>query len=332
MNLKPGLRWSGHPGAGWAAGRAVVLLVWAALVGCLGWMGGCGGPAGGPEGSDGIGQGAETWEDQVTVVSYPMYEALESLVGDRVALFHPRVAEGQAMERSMVRRVQASRLIILDGTHHVGWVDTVSLPESRKRLSTFDVFDQLILVEDLGSHSHGPGLEHSHSGLVAQTWLDPALFRQQIETALRDMASVGLLSEDDLADLVARWWEQVREIEGEIERLRELGPREAIADKAGAEYLFRRLGWSVEIQDLELAAAQDPGRLRQELESWLVERSGGMIVLTGEPIPALGEVLERLEAPILRLDLLNEMESGRDYGTRMRRNLEKIQELARSGF
>jgi zinc transport system substrate-binding protein len=246
--------------------------VWLAVIGL-----GCS-PA--PETGSEEKPGASASESRVTVASFPLYEALQAAVGQELDLFYPQVPAGQAIDRPTVQQVQSSRLIVVDGTHHVGWVDTVSLPETRKRVSTFDIMDRLIMVENLGSHSHGPGGEHSHKGIVAQTWLDPALLKLQLQSTLQACVKAELLDAEAMQRGVERWWSQVAGLERDLQALAQASPRTVIADRAGTEYLLQRIGWQVEIQELDKLAAADLATLERELQRRLQQNPGLLIVLT----------------------------------------------------
>jgi zinc transport system substrate-binding protein len=271
-------------------------------------------------------EGEDRWSKQVTVVSFPLYEALQVASGERLQLFYPEVPGGQAMDRETVKRVQASRLILLDGTHHVGWVDTVSLPESRKRTTTFDILDRLIMVDNLGSHLHGPGGEHSHKGVVAQTWLDLGLFRLQLRTALVSCAKAGLVQESEIDGMVERWWKEVQALDEKLSQWQQVSARKVIADRAGTEYLLGRLGWPVEIQELDKIAARDAGQLERELRLRLVEEPALVIVLTRPPTEELDSVLKRLPIAVLSLDLIDRSTGG-GYMDRLRQNLKNIENV-----
>ncbi|MBL8891766.1 MAG: hypothetical protein JNL67_17430 [Planctomycetaceae bacterium] len=270
------------------------------------------------------------WQNQVTVVSFPLYEALQTAGGVQLNLFYPEVPSGKAIDRETVKRIQASRLIFLDGTHHVGWVDTVSLPETRKRYSTFDIMDQLIMVDSLGSHSHGPGGAHSHPGIVAQTWLDPALFKEQLETVLKTCASSDLIQESDVANLLENWWKTIRPLDDQLSELAKQTPRRTIVDRAGTEYLMRRLGWTAEIQDLDQAFASDATQLEVELRQRFAEDETLIVVFTKPAPTELVQLLERLKIPQLSLDLIEFSESG-GYWERLAENLKNIENITRQG-
>lgn len=265
-------------------------------------------------------------ESRVTVVSFPLYEALQEAVGQELDLFYPQVPTGQAIDRATVQQVQSSRLIVVDGTHHVGWVDTVSLPETRKRVSTFDIMDRLIMVDNLGSHSHGPGGEHSHKGIVAQTWLDPALLLLQLQSTLQACVTTGLLPVEAMQRGLERWRAQVAGLEAELTALAQAGPRFVIADRAGTEYLLQRIGWQVEIQELDKLAAADAGSLEQELQGRREQHPELVIVLTQPASPRLEQLLVKLQLSTVRIDLIDGPEGG-GYAKRMQDNLENLKKI-----
>jgi zinc transport system substrate-binding protein len=270
--------------------------------------------------------GASASESRVTVASFPLYEALQAAVGQELDLFYPQVPAGQAIDRPTVQQVQSSRLIVVDGTHHVGWVDTVSLPETRKRVSTFDIMDRLIMVENLGSHSHGPGGEHSHKGIVAQTWPDPALLKLQLQSTLQACVKAELLDAEAMQRGVERWWSQVAGLERDLQALAQASPRTVIADRAGTEYLLQRIGWQVEIQELDKLAAADLATLERELQRRLQQNPGLLIVLTQGASPRLDNLLSKLQIPTLQVDLIDGPEGG-GYAKRMQDNLENLKKI-----
>ncbi len=292
--------------------------VWLAVIGL-----GCS-PA--PEPGSEETPGASASESRVTVASFPLYEALQAAVGQELDLFYPQVPAGQAIDRPTVQQVQSSRLIVVDGTHHVGWVDTVSLPETRKRVSTFDIMDRLIMVENLGSHSHGPGGEHSHKGIVAQTWLDPALLKLQLQSTLQACVKAELLDAEAMQRGVERWWSQVAGLERDLQALAQAGPRSVIADRAGTEYLLQRIGWQVEIQELDKLAAADLATLERELQRRLQQNPELVIVLTQGASSRLHQLLSKLQIPTLQVDLIDGPEGG-GYAKRMQDNLENLKKI-----
>jgi len=265
-------------------------------------------------------------ESRVTVVSFPLYEALQAAVGQELELFYPQVPTGQAIDRAAVQQVQSSRLIVVDGTHHVGWVDTVALPETRKRVSTFDIMDRLIMVDNLGSHSHGPGGEHSHKGIVAQTWLDPALLKLQLQTTLQACVKAELLEAEAMQRGLERWGAEVAGLEAEIAALAQAGPRSVIAYRAGTEYLLQRIGWQVEIQELDKLVAADAGTLEQELRRRHEQNPQLVLVLTQAASPRLELLAAKLQLPTVRIDLIDGPESG-GYAKRMQDNLENLKKI-----
>lgn len=242
--------------------------------------------------------------DEVTVVSETMHAVLQEIYGAEVAWFHPQVVAEQTLEREGVRRIQNSRLIVLDGTHQAGWVDTVSLPQSKVRDSTFDVLGELIVVADLGSHSHGSAGSHSHSGIVPQTWLDPILFGKQLDTVSQDLVAVQLISDAQKQAAMANWETIATPLNVRLESLRSPEPLPVLADAAGAEYLGRRLNWEIQVQDLRKAAKTDSGNLKTELQRWVDQHPTGIVLLPQPDVAALETMIAEVTPRILRLDLI----------------------------
>lgn len=157
---------------------------------------------------------------------------------------------------------------------------------------------------------------------MAQTWLDPQLFREQVHTALRSCRTAGLLSESEEEAALETWWNQVQSLDRQLAELAKEPVRNVIADGAGTEYLARRLGWTVEIQDLRQTLTSDPGRLKVELRQRLEETPGLVVFLTSGD-SGLQSLLSELSLPFVVLDLIdNPADEG--YLTRLENNLVKL--------
>jgi len=57
---------------------------------------------------------------------------------------------------------------------------SVYLPQSKMVNTSAKFKDQYITAEEVITHSHGPGGEHSHASVIFTTWLD---FSQAVEQA-----------------------------------------------------------------------------------------------------------------------------------------------------
>jgi len=130
----------------------------------------------------------------VFTVNYPLQYFAQRIGGDAVDVVFPAPADVDPAhwmpDRKTVKAYQQADLILRNGADYAKWLDKVSLPESRLIDTSAAFKAQLLKVEDVVTHSHGRGGEHSHVGTASHTWLNPRLAVMQAE-AIRD-ALVGL--------------------------------------------------------------------------------------------------------------------------------------------
>ncbi len=162
------------------------VIAWIGLgLAAAGLLVGCGG------GSSEVGSGArpERARPHVYTVNYPLQYFAQRIGGDAVEVVFPAPAEVDPAhwmpDRKTIKAYQQADLIILNGANYAKWLDKVSLPESRLIDTSAAFKAQLLKVEDVVTHSHGRGGEHSHVGTASHTWLNPRLAVLQAE-AIRD--------------------------------------------------------------------------------------------------------------------------------------------------
>lgn len=113
---------------------------------------------------------------QVLVANYPLQYFAQRIAGDTVQVrFLAPKDEDPAFwqpDEAAITAFQKADLILMNGAEYSKWADKVTLPES-KVVDTSAAFAQsLIQVNEVSTHSHGPGGEHSHSGTAFTTWID----------------------------------------------------------------------------------------------------------------------------------------------------------------
>ena len=74
-----------------------------------------------------------------------------------------------------IAEFQSADLVLLNGADYAKWTLRATLPWSRTVVTCEGMEEELIEIPDAVVHSHGPEGEHSHAGLVSETWLDPDL-------------------------------------------------------------------------------------------------------------------------------------------------------------
>ncbi|MDX2478363.1 MAG: metal ABC transporter substrate-binding protein [Gammaproteobacteria bacterium] len=137
---------------------------------------------------------AATDKLQVYVVNYPLAYFAERIGGDQVDVqFAAPAGIDPAFwmpDTETIAAYQQADLILLNGADYAQWLTKVSLPQ-RKLVNTSSLFSQdYITTRDDVTHQHGPGGEHSHTGIAFTTWLDfsqAAMQAEQVAMAIKKL-------------------------------------------------------------------------------------------------------------------------------------------------
>jgi len=272
----------------------------------------------------------------VSAVSYPLaYLTGQLLEGTPVQVdlvAPPAGASDQwTPDAQQIQALQKSDLIFANGpgAPFAKWMVRVSLPESRV-VHTTDNFslDEFIRVKDHRVvHRHGPEGEHSHPFMVAETWLDPAMARQQageIATAL-----AGCYPE--MGDLLQQNLQQLNQALDQIAGQFETIPAgNVISSTPRLKFLTRAAG----LQDTHLLWFDwpDESSWQAEGEQAFLDRVKGSgsrcILFDTEPPAWLKQRLQELGYPVHSLDSFSRggvPAGGADFLQVMQNNLETLQ-------
>ena len=112
----------------------------------------------------------------VYVTNYPLKYFAERIGRDVVTVQYPISDDIDPAfwkpTATAITQLQTGDLIFLNGATYEKWLTTVSLSES-KLINTSESFkDQYIEIQDVVTHTHGPGGEHAHTGTAFTTWLN----------------------------------------------------------------------------------------------------------------------------------------------------------------
>lgn len=122
----------------------------------------------------------------VITVNYPLFYFTERIAGGLLNLQYiiPNDIDPAywVPNEEELEIYQSADLIIANGANYAKWMEDVSLPSSRivNTASAFE--DQLISLENLATHNHGPEGEHEHAGFAFTTWLDFKLALKQAKS------------------------------------------------------------------------------------------------------------------------------------------------------
>ena len=152
----------------------------------------------------------------VAAVNAPLASFADTLGGDGVEVLYP-VPEGAdaALWRppiNTISAIQGADIILLNGAEFAKWTAKVSLPRSRTVDTSVVFSDAYIETAEGLTHSHGNEGAHSHTGLVATTWLDFAQARAQADA----VASAIIRKAPAMQPQVA---ERLVALEGELDAL-----------------------------------------------------------------------------------------------------------------
>ena len=120
----------------------------------------------------------------VYAVNYPLQYFAQRIAGDQADVVFPAPGDVDPAfwqpSPEIIGDFQQADLILLNGAGYAQWVNRVALPR-RKLVDTSAGFrEHFIPVDAAATHSHGPGGEHSHSGIAFTIWLD---FNQALQQA-----------------------------------------------------------------------------------------------------------------------------------------------------
>jgi len=124
----------------------------------------------------------------VYAVNYPLAYFAQRIGGEHISVVLPLPADIDPAfwepDASDIAGFQQADLILLNGAGYAKWVKRASLPR-RKLVNTSASFQHdYINIEEVETHQHGPGGEHSHAGTAFTTWLDFNRAVQQAQAIL----------------------------------------------------------------------------------------------------------------------------------------------------
>ncbi len=221
-------------------------------------LSGCGGSASNSSASNSTDESSaaattDRSQIRVCVTSQPLLEMARLVAGEQAAVEN-MIPSG---ERSLfwkpgaeeVRRLQSADLILIHGAGFEPWLNRISVPESAI-VDTCSVFeDQRIRVSDAVVHQHGPDGEHSHEGVVRQTWLDPELAVAQLNQIVLAFTKLRPQYADEFLRRAVPLIHRLEATDSQIEALAAQTSEEnltILSDGPYYQHLTRRLKWKLD--------------------------------------------------------------------------------------
>lgn len=229
----------------------------------------------------------------------------------------------------MVAAMQKADLVIINGATFEGWVATTTLPQGRIVDTTAGQREQLIVIEEKGTHSHGKEGEHTHKGTDPHTWSDPAMARAQAE-AIRDAliaADPGHTADYELAAKALA--ENLDGLDVAYRGAMQGYDQGAMATSHPAfNYLGRRYG--LHLIDFGFEPDEAPAEMElQRLRDTVAAEGIAVLLWEARPTPEVQAAFDEMGLMSVFLDPLEQPAEGAvyDYLTQSKQNVAVLQGL-----
>lgn len=225
---------------------------------------------------------------QVMTVNYALQFLAERLVGDSADVVFP-VPDGTdpsfwRPKISDISKIQAAKLVLLNGAGFATWIDRVSLSRSKLVNTSAAIKDRFIVTKSI-THSHGDGGEHSHEGLASYTWLDPQLAIAQAEAIAKAVTRRRLASKEEAESRLAKLRADLEALDTNTEQTLSGAKGVAmIATHPRYQYLARRYGLTID--SLEWEAGEAPSAEQLADLKGRIEKSGARVLIWEAAPPA----------------------------------------------
>jgi zinc transport system substrate-binding protein len=223
----------------------------------------------------------------IYTVNYPLAYFAERLAGDLARVEFPAPPDVDPAfwmpDADTVAAYQAADLILLNGAGYAKWVDKVSLPASRLVNTSRSFTDRYIETTSGVSHSHGPGGEHSHSGIAFTTWLDLELAARQAEAVAMAITRKRPDAKERVAKSLETLQGELRALDKRLAAIAATAPsRPLLASHPVYQYLARRYNLNLESVLWEPDAVPTPQQWR-ELEGMLTGHPAHWMLWEAQP-------------------------------------------------
>lgn len=266
---------------------------------------------------------------------YPTTYFTQRIAGEHVKVVCPCPTDEDPAfwtpDDETVEAYQQADLIVVNGASFEKGLANVTLPESRIVDTTKPLADELIVLEQAVTHTHGPHGTHSHEGIDGHTWLDPINARTQageIKDALaKHWPDQAAAFEQGYAGLA----KDLEALDARLKTLTEkLGDQVLLCSHPAYNYVGRRYAWSLKTYHLDPETMPDDETFAK-IKSYLAEQPASYMLWESEPTK---EIADRMStelgiesvvfSPCEGLDA-EQLEAGEDFLTVMNTNVQRLE-------
>ena len=228
-------------------------------------------------------QALETSSSQPLVIAsnYPLYYFASRIAGENVTIALPEIEGDPADWKPGVEAIgqlQAADLVLLNGAGYEAWLKWVSLPDDRLLDTSASFQDRLIPLAEETVHQHGPGGEHSHTGMAFTVWLDPGLAMEQARAIAGALDRLAPENSRAHRENLAALSSQLKELDTSLESaFREVREHPLLFSHPVYQYLEKRyalqgisMHWEPEQEISEKAWIDLSNVLRRQPSQWMM--------------------------------------------------------------
>jgi len=269
----------------------------------------------------------------IYTVNYPLAYFAERIGGDLVEVHFPAPGDEDpafwSPEADTIAAYQGADLILLNGAGYAKWVDRAALPSSRAVNTSEGFTDQLLPLEDIVTHSHGPEGEHEHEGYAFTTWLDPELAIRQAQAIEAAISVLRPDSEPEIGQRMESLKSDLFDIDGRLQFAAEtLGDEPLLFSHPVYQYLINRYG----LNGVEVHWEPDQvpnGHAWEHLQEALGTHQAKWMLWEGEPLESTVAGLAEIGVESIVFDPCGNRPNDGDYLAVMAANAVAMEGLAR---
>ncbi len=276
--------------------------------------------------------------DQLVYASfYPVAYFTQRIAGDLVQVVCPCPPDEDPAywtpDEATIAKFQQADLIIVNGASFEKGLAKVTLPESRIVDTAKPFEDELIVLKDSVTHSHGPAGMHSHEGIDGHTWLDPinaGIQAGEINKALvRQYPEHAQVFEEGYAALV----KDLDALDARLKALSaKLGDELLLCSHPAYNYVGRRYGWQLKTYLLDPEEMPDDATLA-EIKNYLEQQPARLMLWEAQPSDEIAQWMTDelglqnvVYSPGEALDA-DELAGGMNFLTVMNENITRLEAL-----
>ncbi len=266
----------------------------------------------------------------VYAVNYPLAYFAERIGADTVEVGFPAPADvDPAMwvpEVDTVADYQRADIVLLNGAGYAGWIQRMTLSQSRLVDTSAAFADRLIPVENGVTHSHGPAGDHSHEGTAFTTWLDPEFAIEHARSVSNALSRLKPENEGAYGERLAELEQELLNMDQAFKTLAtRIGDRPLLFSHPVYQYFERRYSLNGRSLHWEPDLMPDEAQWR-ELSGIQQSHAAAWMIWEGRPHPEANSRLESLGIKSLVFSPAGNRPETGDYMSVMQENLRALQQ------